>query len=104
MGALKLLIGVLLLVVPLGLYAYELMGGEIGLGVYMWKSLGTVIQGTLPPFIMLIGLFIVWLELDEWKIEKELKAEEEKEKEVKQARPVRAAKKAPAKKAAKKKK
>lgn len=94
MGVLKLLVGVLLLVVPLGLYAYELMGGQIGLGIHMWKSLGTVIQGTLPPFIMLIGLFIVWLELDEWKIEKELKVEEEKEPEVKKT----TAKKAPAKK------
>ena len=79
MGILKLLIGVLLLVVPLGLYAYEIMGGEIGAGIYLWKSLWTVIQGTIPPFIMLIGLFVVWLELDEWRIEKELRIEEAKE-------------------------
>jgi hypothetical protein len=37
----------------------------------------------LPPFLMLIGLFIVWLELDEWRIEKELKAEEKKRKKKK---------------------
>lgn len=81
MGVFKLLVGVLLLVAPLGLYAYELMGGEIGLGVHMWRSLGTVIQGTVPPLLMLIGLFVVWLELDEWKIEKELRVEEERAEE-----------------------
>ena len=96
MGVLKLLIGVILLVGPLGLYAYELMGGEVGLGIHMWESLMTVIQGSLPPFIMLIGLFIVWLELDEWRIEKELKVEEEKTKK----KPT----KAPAKKKTTKKK
>jgi hypothetical protein len=104
MGVLKLLVGVLLLVAPLGLYAYELMGGEIGLGIHMWGSLGTVIQGTLPPFIMLIGLFVVWLELDEWKIEKELKAEEEKKEEKKEEPKKTATKKAPAKKTVAKKK
>lgn len=38
----------------------------------------TVVKGVLPPFVFLIGLFIVWLELDELRIEKELKAEERK--------------------------
>ncbi len=38
----------------------------------------TVLNGALPPLIFLLGLFIVWLEYDEWKIEQELKAEEEK--------------------------
>jgi hypothetical protein len=35
-----------------------------------------LVNGGLPPFIALIGLFIVWLEWDEWKIERELAAEE----------------------------
>ncbi len=85
----KLLVGVLLLVVPLGMYAYEFMNGMKGvplpfkLGtVKLWESLITLIVGALPPFVMLIGLFIVWLELDEWRIEKELKKEEDKEEEV----------------------
>ena len=84
----KVLIGVVLLVVPLGMYAYELMSGvEQGISlpvvgvVHLWKSLIILIMGTVPPFVMLIGLFIVWLELDEWRIEKELKKEEEKEEE-----------------------
>jgi len=35
-----------------------------------------LVNGGLPPFVALIGLFIVWLEWDEWKIERELAAEE----------------------------
>ncbi|MFH8080393.1 MAG: hypothetical protein QXO84_00730 [Candidatus Aenigmatarchaeota archaeon] len=86
----KILIGLLLLGLPLALYAYDLMtagpviefnilGRKIQLSPL--RSLLIVIEGTVPPFIALIGLFIVWLELDELRIERELKAEEEKEKE-----------------------
>lgn len=85
----KLLVGVLLLVIPLGMYAYEFMNGMKGvplpfkLGtVKLWESLVTLLVGSIPPFVMLIGLFVVWLELDEWRIEKELKKEEETEEET----------------------
>jgi uncharacterized membrane protein YciS (DUF1049 family) len=106
---LKLLIGIALLVIPLGMYAYELMNGVtqgiylpvVG-RIYMWQSLITIIVGSLPGFLALIGLFIVWLELDEMRIEKELKKEEEKEEEkVKTAKPKSKSKK---KKSTKKKK
>jgi hypothetical protein len=40
----------------------------------------TVVNGALPPLVFLLGLFIVWLELDELKIEKELAVEQKKEK------------------------
>jgi len=82
----KLLIGVILLVVPLGLYAYEFMypGAHLFQGApyefHLRASLWTVLQGTIPPFLIVMGLFIIWLELDEWRIEKELKAEEKKAK------------------------
>ena len=86
--AIKLLIGIILLVVPLGFYAYEFMYGPRqipGTTVYLHllSSLWTVLQGIIPPFLILIGLFIIWLELDEWRIEKELKTEEKKEKKKK---------------------
>lgn len=88
----KLLIGVVLLIGPLVMYAYELMNNMRGLfGLTLLRSLGIVLQGTIPPFIALIGLFIVWLELDEWRIEKELKKEEEEE--AKQEKPKRRKKK-----------
>jgi hypothetical protein len=87
--AIKLLIGIIFLVVPLGLYAYEFMyenplkipGTEIQLNLK--GSLWTVLQGTIPLFVLVVGLFIIWLELDEWRIEKELKEEEKKEKKGK---------------------
>lgn len=39
-----------------------------------------LLNGGIPVLVFLIGLFIVWLELDELRIEKELKAEEKKKK------------------------
>jgi uncharacterized membrane protein len=83
--AVKLLIGIILLVVPLGLYAMEFMYGSqkipgTSISLNLKGSLWTVLQGVIPPFVLVIGLFIIWLELDEWKIEKELKIEEKKEK------------------------
>ena len=90
--AIKMLIGIILLVVPLGFYAFEfiyiLPGTEkpfniLGAEVYLLKSLWTVLQGIIPPFLIIVGLFIIWLELDEWRIEKELKIEEKKEKKKK---------------------
>jgi len=84
--AVKLLIGIILLVVPLGLYAYEFMypGTHFFQGapyeLHLRASLWTVLQGIIPPFVLVVGLFIIWLELDEWKIERELKTEEKKEK------------------------
>ena len=107
----KLLIGVVLLVVPLGMYAYELING-VGSGiqlpvlgtVYLWGSLITLIVGFLPGFVMLIGLFVVWLELDEMRIEKELKTEEEKEDKTVKAKPKTKAKKTKSKKKTKKSK
>lgn len=86
----KLLIGVILLVVPLGVYAYEFMYPQqhlyvpvINKEINLLNSLFIVLQGMVPPFLILIGLFIIWLELDEWRIEKELKAEEKKAKKKK---------------------
>ncbi|MBL7169551.1 MAG: hypothetical protein ISS48_00855 [Candidatus Aenigmarchaeota archaeon] len=107
MGALiKLLIGVVLLVVPLGLYSYEVMNNMQGLfGLTLMRSLGIVLQGMIPGLVMLIGLFVVWLELDEWRIEKELKKEEKKEEvKVKTAKPIAKKKTEKKKKPIKKKK
>jgi hypothetical protein len=51
------------------------MIGRIG-----FQDFITVVNGALPPLVFLLGIFIVWLELDELKIEKELAAEEKKTK------------------------
>ena len=90
--AIKLLIGIILLVVPLGFYAYEFLYiipgtaepiNILGLEVHMLNSLRVVLQGIIPPFLIVIGLFIIWLELDEWRIEKELRVEEKQRKRKK---------------------
>jgi hypothetical protein len=38
----------------------------------------TLVKGIVPAVVFLLGLFIVWLELDELRIEKELASEERK--------------------------
>ncbi|MBU5689850.1 MAG: hypothetical protein QXM68_03040 [Candidatus Aenigmatarchaeota archaeon] len=89
---LKILIGLVLLGLPLALYAYDIMtpgpvvtfnilGRDIQLSPV--RAFLTVLEGTVPPFLALIGLFIVWLELDELRIERELKQEEEEEEKPK---------------------
>ncbi len=88
----KVFIGLVLLVLPLALYVYDFVNPGAVFSVSLLgkslelkplDSLWIVIQGSIPPLVALIGLFIVWLELDEWRIERELKAEEEKEKKKK---------------------
>ncbi|MEM5836331.1 MAG: hypothetical protein QXR09_03350 [Candidatus Aenigmatarchaeota archaeon] len=48
-----------------------------------WNDFMILLNGGLPPLVILIGIFIVWLEWDEWKIERELAAEEKKAKRKK---------------------
>lgn len=48
-----------------------------------WNDFLVLLNGGLPPLVILIGIFIVWLEWDEWKIERELAAEEKKAKKKK---------------------
>jgi len=45
-----------------------------------WGDFLTVVNGTVPAFVALIGVFIIWLELDELKVRKELKAERSRKK------------------------
>jgi len=41
-------------------------------------DLMTVLNGLIPPLVFIVGLFIIWLEWDEIKVEKELVREEKK--------------------------
>lgn len=45
-----------------------------------WRDFVTVVNGIVPAFVALIGVFIIWLELDELKVRKELKAEKSRKK------------------------
>jgi chromate transport protein ChrA len=51
----------------------------LGLGNVDWLgAFIAVVQGVVPIMLILIGLFIIWLETDELKAEKEIKKEEKK--------------------------
>jgi uncharacterized membrane protein YciS (DUF1049 family) len=89
-AALKLLIGLVLIALGLGLLIDSVIPilGVVGtFGIDWFANLIVVITGILPAFFILLGLFVVWLEVDEMKAEKELKKEEEKSK--KEEKPAR---------------
>jgi hypothetical protein len=49
----------------------------IVLGVYssvtFWEPLVALVAGAIGPVLILVGAFIVWLETDEWKLQREKK-------------------------------
>ena len=61
MGAVKLILGAILLI-----------GGIYVIWQYTLRETWVMLQGILPPLVVLLGAFIVWLEIDEMRIEKEL--------------------------------
>ncbi len=89
-AAIKLLVGLLLIVIGLAVLldsVYPILGVAGIFGINWFDNLVIVVTGVLPAFFILLGLFVVWLEVDEMKAEKELKKEEEKaKKEEKPAR------------------
>lgn len=58
------------------------LAGGIAWTLYFFDRFLTVLLGFLGPFVALVAAFVVWLELDEWKIERELKAEEKPKKRI----------------------
>jgi hypothetical protein len=76
--AAKVLIGLILILLGLGLFVDSVMPLIWG---YPWlENFIIVLTGIIPIFLIIIGLFVVWLEVDELKAQKELKAEERKPK------------------------
>ncbi|MEM5794617.1 MAG: hypothetical protein QXS48_05050 [Candidatus Aenigmatarchaeota archaeon] len=70
----KIIIGLILIAASI----YYIINGVPGYFEPGWPALLTVLKGVIPLGVLLIGVFIVWLEWDELRIEKEIKAEEEK--------------------------
>jgi len=58
--------------------AILLIGSVAVIYRYTLDEFWLVLKGIVPPMVALVGLFIVWLELDELKIERELKKEKKK--------------------------
>jgi chromate transport protein ChrA len=86
-AALKILIGLLFIVVGFGLFVDSVYGNQwTGVRIAWWGNFVTVVTGVIPALLILMGLFIVWLEADEVKAEKEMGTESSDEaSEVKKA-------------------
>ncbi len=87
-SGIKILIGLVVILIGLGLFVDSvrpvinpILGGSGRfLGTDWLGNFWIVVSGSIPPFLILMGLFVVWLEIDEIKAERELRREEEEEK------------------------
>jgi hypothetical protein len=69
----KLIIGAILLIGAV-MYVYDESISMSLINHSARQDFITVVNGTVPAFMGLIGLFIVWLELDEIKVRREAKS------------------------------
>jgi len=80
---LKALVGVIIAILSL----YYIFFGIPGVIGPSWKDVLVVLNGVIPLLLIAIGIFIAWIEIDEWKIERELIEEEQvKKKKAKRKR------------------
>ncbi len=88
-AAAKILIGLIIIAVGFGLFVDSVYGNMwTGISIDWWGNFVIVVTGVIPAMLILMGLFVVWLEADEIKAEKEMGAEETastETQEVKQA-------------------
>ena len=67
-GAGKAVIGIILLVIGLAMFADE-WGYHTFVGsVHWWTDFLHLLAGAVPILLIVIGLFVVWLELDQQKV------------------------------------
>jgi len=64
-AAIKILIGALLLISSI-YYVYNNTYGAL-------DNLIVVLNGTVPALVALVGVFIIWIELDDIKVKREMK-------------------------------
>ena len=79
----KVLIGLILLVLGLMFFidsVYPVLGTNAWIPGDWLSNFLVVLTGVIPMFLILIGLFVVWLEVDEIKAQRELNREEAEEK------------------------
>jgi len=81
MGALlKLIIGAILMIAAVWLVIPVQGGSTLLIKRNAINDLISLLNAAVPIGIFFIGLFVVWLELDEIKIEREIKSEGNKKK------------------------
>jgi len=84
--AVKILIGLVLIVVGFGLFVDSIYDNMwTGLRISWWHNFLVVLTGVIPALLILVGLFVVWLEADELKADKEIKSEKPSERVVEEA-------------------
>ncbi len=86
----KLLIGLLLIAVglfailPQWIASFTVAGVTSG---FAWEAFKTVVLGAVPPLLAFLGLLIVWIEIEEIKIERmEKKIEEESKRKARKTK------------------
>jgi len=72
------LIGLILIIIGLVLFVLSPMA-ILGYTIDWIKNFIILVTGIIPIFLIIVGLFVVWLELDELKAQRELAREEVKE-------------------------
>jgi len=71
----KILIGAVLMIASVW---WVFQGSDYALGRPYLNDLITLLNAVIPIAVFIIGLFVLWLKLDELRIEKELKTEKKK--------------------------
>lgn len=87
-AAVKILAGLIVIAAGFGLFldSPSVHMWKSMTGINWWNNFVIVLTGVIPPFLLLAGIFIVWLEADELGAEKEMKSGTDTEaKEVKSA-------------------
>ena len=75
-AAVKIVLGLVVLAIGLALFADSFMPNLLpGPQVHWFNNLVFLLQGTVPILLVLVGLFILWLEVDELKSQKAFKKE-----------------------------
>jgi len=78
----KVVVGLIVLAIGLFLFVdsvFPIVGSNAWIPGDWLTNFLIVLTGVIPIFLILVGLFVVWLEVDELKAQKELSKEEKKE-------------------------
>jgi len=81
----KIIGGLILILIGLGLFI-DSITPIIGTGVEWVSNFIIVLTGVIPILLIIIGLFVVWLEIDELKVQREMEIEESKRQETKKSK------------------
>jgi len=71
----KVVGGLILILIGLGLFI-DSVTPIVGTGIEWVSNFIIVLTGVIPILLILVGLFVVWLEIDEIKVRRDLEKEE----------------------------